>query len=280
MGTQTRDAKLTEVLSGIKLLTSKIDAQSVAFSVLERKLVEQTAALNCKIEAQSAKYVELETKLCQDSAVLNAKIDAQSASLADLDTNLGDKIDAQHASHSVLAIKVEEIEKNLNTKMDVLEARYEMLRKQNDIIVSNVPAHKDEVLLTVVQSIIEAVSSDAAATIRDVVFSTRLKAKENGRPGILIRFGSLGTKSIFMSEYFRHRQLSLADLGFHTIKDRVYINDNLPKKTFDLLMQAKAVMKSKGYAAVFHRGGRIYVRISADAKATPVASVSELAALT
>lgn len=167
-------------------------------------------------------------------------------------------------------IAVEPINKQLEaafTKINTLESqilkitnRHEVDARQNNIVISGIPARPNENL----QELVSNLSSKLGYESPPAFHSKRISTG-NSNSIILVKFLSALDKLNFMGRYFRKANLLLSDaFGGTGSSSRIYFNHDLTKKNYEIQKLALSLRKSKKIyqVRVFH--GSIGIKVKPD----------------
>lgn len=246
---------------------------------------------------------DMETKLLNAIADLSCKMDFVICSLrADFDKKLADLSDSVNIRLNKAASVQAEMVRNEVAKLDdkisklpgpvvnmcAIETRIDFLERAenlNILVVKGVPFTPNESIPAFVTSICDAVNfrRDMNTSILSVY---RMPAKRNDSPHlptsstsqqIIMRFGTFDDKQHFFSCYLKSK-LNASHFGFKT-STRVYVNEKLTRKNFELL-RAAVDFKNKGKLYNYHTfRGLVFVRVLENSKPLCVSSKKDFAAL-
>lgn len=143
-------------------------------------------------------------------------------------------------------------------KVDALERQI----IANDVIITGIPASREENVETIFDSICKAVGYTVTSYVNVVNAVFRLPGKSDRRP-IIVKFTSWKTKIDFIKQYRSFKNLLLSHIGFLS-SSPIYISECLTKYNREIF-KAAAIKRKKGdIFNVFTIRGHVFIKKVAD----------------
>lgn len=191
----------------------------------------------------------------------------------------------------------------LQNKFLKLHEDFSYYDRRNDVLISNVPVQKDEIVGDLIQNIFVAIGCKFSSfqfhayRLRQSVSlkhsevnlrSTRSTSKKKVAtdsaisgvgvvslpPIILLKFLSSWDKSSFLNLYFKKKTLNLNDIGFESSM-RIYISENLSPSTYSIFREAVQLKKAGLIGKIKTLNGCVFVADSTG-KSTLVENLTHL----
>lgn len=222
---------------------------------------------------------------------LDAKLDVRVNDLAsDLTTKYeheSNGIRAEIQKHfGTLDNKVEGVIKDLQVQTErvgVVESSIEdnnRSKRLNDIVLRGIPVYQNEQLLKMFESISKAIKYEHPihACINNIFRIGKRNINTGSASPIIVQFTTLLYKREFMSQYFKHGDLKLSDIGGNT-SNRIYASDNLTKHNGVIHHRALQLVKTKQLQKVQIRSGLVFITYPGVSNSIKVNNIEELPAV-
>lgn len=178
---------------------------------------------------------------------------------------INNQLDEIKQSISVLTKTSDEKINKLSLKIDTIDDKIDKMEKRSEIIIRYIPVTKNEDLVEIFKKICVTlkVSLQYTPLIFRLVSSSKIikfgsgqtSSRYNTRnkktdsvvaspPPILVKFVAYWRKKDFFDSYLKHGNLNLTDVCFSTTI-RVFICENLTRKNYAILMEAKKLKKTR-----------------------------------
>lgn len=215
---------------------------------LEKTMAEQLKKLESSMEQNNEKM--LEKMLVRLSDMIGAKINEK----------FKEVVEPLITEVTNLQARVHQLENRLKG----METHWDASKRQNNIIISGIPAKQKENL----QEIIAGVFSQLGTENADYEYAQRLNTgTDPNKSLILLRFQHHKDKQQMMSRYFKDFNVHLNKItGFHEAKGRVYLNQDLSKESQIILKLVVSLRKTHKIASYRVTDGQIAIKTNKDDK--------------
>lgn len=149
-------------------------------------------------------------------------------------------------------------------------------RKEVDktVCFNSIPKKKDENLNDIVWAIAKA--AGVHLTTSSIVDKYRRKDKADGSPGdLVIKCVTKEISNAFLYKV-KDKKVSLKDIGFASEDRRCYCNADLTLQDKKLLLEAKRIRKTKNWAYVWYKNGKVLVRKVEGGEVIHITSIEKL----
>lgn len=266
------DVSNKDLLLAISALTDKV---STFENSLSKMVDEKVAALEKNVMDQIESYkqgtsnsVNRIEKRMED---LEKQIVIDMSTAKDEQTKwIEDKINQTIAEKTSVAIN------------GVSESRIDQLERQvrmNEVVISGVPYVENEKVIDIVTLISRTIKFSGGQDAIESCF--RLPAYNNRRrssPSIIVRFWGADAKVDFIKCYFSSSKLCTTMLG-HSAPSRIYVNENLTKRNFEIFCQARDLKKNGKIVRFSTQRGRVVVKLLGSERSYTVDTVDQLSSL-
>lgn len=165
--------------------------------------------------------------------------------------------------------EVKEVQKATDDKVEcleqvsqVFESRMGKLERQNlerEVVITGVPYEQNENVAKIINHICQAVNFNMDNSLENIF---RIPSRATSNTPIIIKFWSKDLKYMFMSGYFKLKNLNLTHAGFNTAPRRIFINESLTPGNREIFALAQRLKKEKKIHQVRTRGGLVYVSVN------------------
>ncbi|KAG8309910.1 hypothetical protein J6590_074407, partial [Homalodisca vitripennis] len=158
-------------------------------------------------------------------------------------------------------------QENVNLKKKVYELTnkcYDLEQRElgNEVEIQGIPCEKGENIIVILEKMSEVIGFKFEEEMVDNCYRYKSNYTDSTKPnGIVVRFLRKRDKIKFIDCRRKKKNLNSRDLGFNTGDGHViYVNDTLTRERRQLLRAAREVKKSKQYAYLWVKNGRIFLR--------------------
>lgn len=253
------------ILQAITTLTNRIDGlESTIASIVDAKLSVFEKEILAKVD-DNRKLIDVRMLKLEEDVV--KRMDA-------LDSGVDSSMSAFKKAQS------SGYHKDTEARIDQLERQ----ARANELIISGVPTTDGESLDDIYDNICKAIDFNGKnclstcfrlPTRHSKAAVTKSKSKRLQDPPIILKFWSTEAKVDFFKHYIRKKDLCLTSIGF-TAPVRIYVNDNLTKKNFELLRMVRQLKANSKIFLYNIFNGRVFIKLSADENQTAVDSKDQL----
>lgn len=224
-----------EIKNLLQSLALKMDSLSDTMNMMDKRL-------NDKMD-------NVEWKFCSMIQNVHAELDTKLESLStDIDRRILESSNTITQNCEVMSNnvrgdvnnRIDELYMRQNSRLDTLER----IALEKELIVSGIPLEPNEPF-AILGDICIALNCNLNE--RDVADAYRLKSNANTGSNrsvpIIIKFYEVWAKREMLLSYFKKKNLSLSDIGFHN-SARIYVNEHLTQQNrniFNLASEAKRV---------------------------------------
>lgn len=169
-----------------------------------------------------------------------------------------------------------------NASSGIAENRIDQLERQvrmNELVISGVPTTDNEKLMEIIASICRVIQFHGGSEAIETCF--RLPIHNNRRrssPSIIVKFWGADGKNDFFKRYFATKKLCTSMIGY-SAPSRIYVNENLTKKNFDIFCKARDLKKEGKIIRFNTQRGRVTVKLQGSEKSHTVDSMDKLSLL-
>lgn len=229
--------------------TSNPISMDILFTEI-RELKQQLTSLPALIEGVRVVKDELR-ELKNSNEFISNKLDEFSKQMSDIQKRMKkfDKLDQ----------KVHSLEADVLTLKSNLSDQDQRSRL-NNVEIKGVPLKKGENLFSIVESICKTTGTGFCKS--QINFLHRSPLHGTNEKSIIVSFLNRYVKDEFIASARSYKDLSAADLGYTSAKQRVYVNDHLNGALKMLLNKTKSKTKDTNYKYVWVKHGKIHVRKS------------------
>ena len=131
----------------------------------------------------------------------------------------------------------------------------------NELVISGVPYIDNEKVWEIVSSISNVIKFPGSADSIETCF--RLPMRSNRRrstTSIIVRFWGAEAKSDFFKHYFAAKKLCTSLIGY-SASSRIYVNENLTKRNFEIFCMARELNKNGKIARFTTQRGRVNIKL-------------------
>lgn len=200
--------------------------------------------------------------------------------------HMSNKIDLLKSDSTNLHSKVLALEKQLNdcnstiTNLSSQLCYNDQQCRMNNLEICGIPTSKSENLLNILQIIATKAGISLESCDIDHINRVRRFSSSNGNntqtPNIVVKFTQRRKKCDFLAAVRARRGLTTADLDIDGPAKPVFVNEHLTSNNKYLYSQARKLGKECGFAYIWIKDCKIFVRKSDVAKAILIASESDL----
>lgn len=164
----------------------------------------------------------------------------------------------------------------------ITESRMDQLERQvrmNELVISGVPFQENENLCDIITSVCRAINYNGG--VDSIESSFRLPVRRNTRnssPSIIVKFWGSDAKNFFFKQYFSSKELCASKIGF-TVPSRIYVNENLTKRNFDIFRKVRELKKDGKIARFNTQRGRVVVKFQDAERMHAIESLDHLGSL-
>lgn len=251
--------------SGKDILSALAEVKASLLSKMDDLILSVRTDFNSKIAALSAM---IDVKLAESADKNIALINEEVKKLSDASVNVGNS-----ANLSGIEKRIDKLEREEN---------------MNSLILSGIPLVEGENLEIIISSVCSAIkyNCDPIASIVHVhrlssrkiapssSSSANLQHSRRVIPPIFIKFSTFENKMLFFSCYLKSR-LNISQIGFMS-SARVFINEKLSKKNYEIFKKAKDLKKSGNLFNYHSFRGLVFVRRFELSNTVCVCSLDEL----
>lgn len=166
-----------------------------------------------------------------------------------------------------LRLKVEQTRRCINATLLRLDTCKRQARA-NQLVVSGVPKLENENMDNIYDNICNAIDFDGKDLI-EACFRLPIRCNKFGTssrhqtPSIMLKFQSYPAKRAFFKQYISKINLCAVDIGFSTCA-RIYINENLTKRNFEILRMARQLKANNKILQYNTSNGQVFIKLDAD----------------
>lgn len=200
---------------------------------------------------------------------------------------ISDKLDTSNClmediKKEMAAVKKENIElriknENLTGEVDDLKERLRSLEqytRKNNLEVSGIPVTAQENICAIIKDVgvalgVEIRENQIAAAHRIPSFN------QDRNPSIVVQFISRSTRDSILTNYRERKSLNANQVNSSFRSQKVYINEHLSPANKLLLAKLKQKAREAGYAYVWVRDGKFFIRKSAGERCIKISSYEE-----
>lgn len=256
--------------------------QTTTWTAMSKKVKKEWRCVKCRAmklnKLQPPRRLLIDTPTSPKQAANDVITDSPTATSALLlltseISNLSKEVQALKTALNVNNEKFEkalvEINKlkaeNVNIKAENLQlqqrlADLEQYTRSNNLILSNVPYSRDESVADIVCKVGALAGTKITHADIDCCHRLRKHAKQS-EPDIIVKFCRRTSKQALLrnkrSPNLTRRELGYPDCGTNA---KIFINEHLTAQNGKLLMAAKT-LRNQGFKFIWHRGGKIFVRM-------------------
>lgn len=164
----------------------------------------------------------------------------------------------------------------------ITDERIDQLERQvrmNELVVSGVPFVENENVLETLSSLCRVINYSGGTNAIETCF--RLPANRNQRrssSSIIIKFWGADAKNDFFKQYFTVQRLCASMLGFGA-PSRIYINENLTKRNFEIFRKARELKKEGKILRFNTQRGRVVIKLLGSEQMHTIGSLDQLGSL-
>lgn len=143
-----------------------------------------------------------------------------------------------------------------DTRIDQLERQVRM----NESVVSGVPYDKNEKIYDILSAICGIIKFSGG--VSSIETSFRLPSNNKRRrstPSIVVKFWGADAKAEFFKQYFAAERLCASMIGY-TTASRIYVNENLTKRNFEIFKAARNLKKDGKISRFSTQRGRVFIK--------------------
>lgn len=257
------------ILQAITSLTNTMDC-------IETKLATMVDSKVAVVERRILEHVSQVTKTFQ--------ITVQS-----LEENVDKRLDKMEKDLKTTQNKADAATyQSSSTEHGGTESRIDLLERQArscELVMSGVPKVENENLSKIFHDVCKAIDFNGENCVQQCFRlpqrnSERSTANSNRRrtPSIILKFWSGEAKTDFFKQYIRKNSLCVTNIGF-SAPARIYVNENLTKKNFEIFQLARQVKADGGIYQFNTYSGRVFIKLAADAQHIGIDSKNQLYSL-
>lgn len=170
--------------------------------------------------------------------------------------------------------KIDERVTAVENELEIIKIEQDRTRKENDLIVSGIPAIHDENTYDIYLKIASFISfPDTQKMINIFRPTVKRSAEQSNNSIIVLQFSDKFAKASFHACYLaciRTKQLTLSMLEFES-NNRIFINESLTSHHQKLLFMARQLVKTGKCVKAFSRHGNVFVvKSRSDSKAVMI----------
>jgi archaellum component FlaC len=166
----------------------------------------------------------------------------------------------------------------LNRRVTELEERVrdlEQYSRKNNVEISGIPKTPNEDVKTIVREVGKALGVEVQPS--QIAAAHRIPSYNKTRvPSLVVQFTERTMKEAFITKFKESRSqsfhLTANKVNHNFPNDRVYVNDHLSPENKVFFAKLKAKCKELGYAFVWCRDGKFFIRKSAGERAIKVST--------
>lgn len=253
------------ILKAVSQLANRMDnIETRLASIVDTKLLEfeekLTDRLNVVNKESNSKLIQLE--------------DSVEKRIVDLENDVWSAINTIEGSVTSM------LKERYESRIDYLERQARL----DELVVSGVPKLDNENLENISQDICKAIGYDGNNNIKSQFRlpvrnkrSNSDNSKQNNNQSVMLKFWSLDAKADFFKKYIAKKSLSITDIGFAgSTASRIYINENLTTKNFQLLREVRQLKAQKKLFQYNTFSGKIFVKFAPEARLIGIDSLDQL----
>lgn len=258
----------SEIKNMLQTLSQKMDTMSDTMSGNDTRLNAKIDSLESTMTSKvQAVKDELVTRIQTVSDEFDQRLEQAEMSTIS-------KCDEIYSNLNKTAVRVDELKAYHESRLDRLE-RFSL---EKDLIISGVPIENNDDPCAILGDICGALNcklkqGDFAAVFR--LTSSHAKSKNTRMLPIVARLYDDWGKNELLSNYFRKKNLNLADIGFKT-STRIFINERLTTTNREIFNRAAQAKKSNFIHRFFTRRGLVYVQRDENSRPVRIFHSSEL----
>lgn len=258
----------SEIKTILMALSGKMDTLNQTMDDIDQRL-------NTKIDHLEA---NMSNKICAIQSEMEQRFKSYSTEIDGRITNVitaaNNNYETVNNATKALSKRVEEIRGFQELRLDNLE-RLSLLK---DLIITGVPMEQGDNPCNIVRDICEVLSCN----LRQGDFATiyRLRSKKAASTSkqivpIIARLHEEWAKQVFLTAYFKKKNLNLMDIGFKS-PNRIYVNENLTKLNREIFNLATFAKKSNLIYKYFTRHGLVFIQQNENSRVSCMRHINEL----
>lgn len=249
-------------------LSNKMDLLTTTMSDVDKRLNDKMDGMETSL---SKMIVEVKLDMDKRLSSLSADVDKR---FVDIEASSSRKCEESAAQVSSDVFKrVDELSAIYESRLDKLERS----SLDKELIISGVPMESNDNPLGVVGDICQALNCNLNQRDFTAAFRLRKKSDNSNRSvPIVVRVYDNYVKQEFLSCYFKHKNLNLKDIGFHT-PARIFVNESLTKSNREIFNLASDAKKANLISKLFTRNGLVHLQRFENDKPIGIFHINDLA---
>lgn len=180
-------------------------------------------------------------------------------------------------THEMVSDRINNLTITVNSLQVQLVDEEERVERRMDVVLKGIPALDNEINVKLMETfgeIAKYIQFDLERYSVNRIFRLKAVNKSNIHSNILVKFFSAESRTIFMSQYFKFKNLNLSNIGLAST-DRIFCNENLTRRNYQLFSMARKLVKTHIHN-VFSNDSLIYYRLSQAKKPIKITDVSQI----